>query len=72
MIKVIKHGKKPKEKKTIYSICCSCGCVFEFEVEDFEMIERSLDGKAKIHCPDCNKEYFKKRNEYTQRTVEVD
>ena len=31
-IKVIKHGEKPKFKKT----CPNCGCEFEYEMEDLQ------------------------------------
>lgn len=55
MIKVIKHGNKPKFTKT----CPHCGCEFEYEVEDlktdYSMCLTSYPGQYHryILCPDC-------------------
>lgn len=58
-IKVIKHGKKPKFKKT----CLNCGCEFEYEQEDlvtdynWNLTGTSLSYPRRIRrviiCPDC-------------------
>ena len=56
MIKIIKHGRKPRE------ITCKnpdCGCVFTFEKEDTKLVELGDwyggTGKFKtvVNCPDC-------------------
>ena len=55
MIKVIKHGKKPKFTKT----CPHCGCEFEYEIEDlktdYNICLTSYPGQYRryILCPDC-------------------
>ena len=59
MIKVIKHGQKPKFKK----VCSNCGCEFEYEQEDvitdYNWNLNSLTWtyprriKRVVICPDC-------------------
>ena len=61
-IKVIKHGEKPKFKKT----CPNCGCVFEYEVEDLQIEPNwSLNSwnypahkKRVVICPDCGEKIY--------------
>ena len=58
-IKVIKHGEKPKFKKT----CLNCGCEFEYELEDlvtdsnWNLTGTTLSYPRRIRrvviCPDC-------------------
>ena len=55
MIKIIKDGKKPKPKRTIYKITCPyCGCIFEFDTSDLT-IEKTPNGKRTIACPCCGR-----------------
>ena len=55
MVNIIKQGKKPKPKRTIYKITCPyCGCVFECETEDLLSIERTPGGKRTVKCPCCD------------------
>lgn len=71
MITIIKDGVKPKKTKTIYKTTCErCGCVFEFEYEDFFAIERRPDGNATINCPCCDKIIEKRMSQYEQKEVE--
>ena len=55
MIKVIKHGTKPKFTK----LCPHCGCEFEDEIEDlqtdYSLCLTSYPGQYRryILCPDC-------------------
>ena len=54
MITVIKPGRKPKFKKTIYKITCkACGCIFECEDSDLA-IEKRIGGRREVNCPTCN------------------
>ena len=61
-IKVIKHGQKPKFKKT----CPNCGCVFEHEIEDLQIEQNwSLNSytypahkKRVVVCPDCGEKIY--------------
>lgn len=72
MIKIIKEGIKPKKMKTIwYFICPECGCEFECDLDDFETLEKKLEGDKSIHCPCCNNELHTNRNKYTIREEEI-
>jgi len=63
MINVIKHGVKPEDQRLIYIYeCPSCGCKFEFELEDCIYVEKCLDGRVGFKCPECNKSFDVKRN----------
>ena len=61
-IKVIKHGQKPKFKKT----CPNCGCVFEYEYEDLQVdFDWYLHSytypprkRRNIICPDCGEKIY--------------
>ena len=71
MITIIKDGVKPKKMKTIYKTTCEiCGCEFEFEYEDFFVIERRPDGNATINCPCCDHTIEKRMSQYEQKEVE--
>lgn len=78
MIKIIKEGKLPKPQKTLFTVNCNkCNCEFEFEMEDFTKIERtvrSLDGCGRyfIKCPYCNYEIMGKYEYFNPRRVEID
>ena len=63
-IKVIKHGEKPKFKKT----CPNCGCEFEYEMEDLQTESNwSLTSLSYTYpprkrriviCPDCGERLY--------------
>lgn len=53
-MKIIKHGESKTEQKEYELECPCCRCVFNFTDEEIEAKEKSLDGYAWIHCPDCN------------------
>ena len=73
MIKIIKQGKKPKQTKAIYKTTCSvCGCEFEFELEDCDKLEKSLNGNLYLYCPCCGEAICNKRDSFECREVEVD
>ena len=52
-IKIIKPGKKPDTTKRF--TCSHCGCVFEADVDDYEVVYESLDGCYcyAADCPTC-------------------
>jgi len=55
MKKIIRMGKVPKKVKYIYTIeCKQCGCVFECEVQDFDLISKDINPMGCIECPCCN------------------
>jgi len=72
MIKILKEGNLPKNKKIIYrKDCNNCGCQFEFELEDCLSIERCLDGKITIQCPCCKQLITANRNSLGYREEDL-
>ena len=71
MINIVKNGVKPKRKRVIFKETCErCGCEFEFEYEDFIVLDRRLNGFATVNCPYCSERITKQINQYEHREVE--
>ena len=50
-IRVIKHGTKRVAE------CAYCGCVFEYELEDINTIQKKHNEYTQsVDCPDCRRE----------------
>ena len=72
MIRIIKDGKRPEKKKTIWAfICPECSCQFECEIEDFAKIEKRLNGDKSIYCPCCHYELHTNKDPYLTHEVTV-
>jgi len=72
MINILKEGNNPDKKRIIYkTVCNSCECEFEFEIEDCSKVEKCLDGRIYITCPCCFKELSIKRSflEYREEKI---
>lgn len=72
MIKIKKQGIKPKRYKYIYTIECNqCGCVFECEVQDFDIITKDIQNPmGTIECPCCNTQLVRYFNTIQKRKEE--
>ena len=62
-IKIIKPGKKPDTTKRF--TCSYCGCVFEADEDDYEVVFESFDGYSctTADCPTCGRKAYKSCNE---------
>ena len=62
-IKIIKPGKKPETVKRF--TCRHCGCVFEADEGDYELVFNFCNGNyvLKVDCPDCGYTAIKSRDE---------
>lgn len=59
-MRVIKHGKKTEEKVVYVIVCPDCGCKFEAETYEFDIVARCPYGPgwwADIKCPDCDETF---------------
>ena len=73
MIKILKNGIIPKKTKTIYKATCAhCKCEFEFESEDCDYIEKTIDGALQIECPTCHLKMVYLKESLETREVEVE
>lgn len=74
MKEIIRPGNIQRKTKTIYFLTCpTCGCVFKCGIEDFEYLERKIDGYGSIECPDCHTPFLSKMDNmarYEYRHVE--
>ena len=72
MIKILKEGFPKKEYKTIFKATCPyCRCEYEFELEDCNYIEKTLNGAIQITCPFCKKQMRYYRDALETREVEI-
>lgn len=72
MIKILKDGVIPKQKKLIFKTTCkNCDCEFEFELEDCSRVEKSLNGHITVGCPCCYARVIRARNELEAREEEI-
>lgn len=62
-IKIIKPGKKPDAVKRF--TCRHCGCVFEADEGDYELVFNLSNGNyvLKVDCPNCRYIVVKSRDE---------
>ena len=69
MIKILKPGRDPKNYAITYKKTCQrCGCEFEFEESDCDLVEREkrLGGAvyAEIACPHCHSKLLCRLDEH--------
>lgn len=63
MKEIIRPGNIQKKTETIYFLTCpTCGCEFKCNIEDFEYLERKIDGRGSIECPYCHTSFLSEMN----------